>query len=127
MMDIHQEQITSSMELPEDLPPVLADGIQIQQVLLNLIRNAVEAMHKVAPDGRKLTVTGSASSARLIEVAIADSGSGCPPEAFDKMYDAFFTTKRTGLGMGLSMSRGGLKWSTWGRVKLYHFAVCSCT
>jgi two-component system sensor kinase FixL len=117
-MDIRQNQIDFHLEVPEDLPPVPADRIQVQQVLLNLMRNAIEAMARPGAADRRLTVRASPPANGMVEVAVSDSGPGCPPEALATMFDAFFTTKDSGLGMGLSISKtiveahGGRLWAT---------------
>jgi two-component system sensor kinase FixL len=82
---------------------VLADRVQVQQVLLNLIRNAVDAM-ETSPK-RDLTVTTVAQNADLIRVSVADSGPGIDPEVADQLFQPFITTKRLGMGVGLSISR----------------------
>ncbi len=82
---------------------VLADRVQVQQVLLNLIRNAVDAM-ETSPK-RDLTVTTVAQDADMIRVSVADSGPGIDPEVADQLFQPFITTKRLGMGVGLSISR----------------------
>lgn len=105
MMDIRQEQIALRLDVPDDLPKVLVDAVQIQQVLLNLIRNAVEALRRNESDERELTVTASAGSDGFCQVTVGDTGPGCPPEEIARICDAFYTTKDKGIGMGLSISR----------------------
>ena len=92
------------------LPPVLVDRIQIQQVLLNLIRNALEAMQQEvagdkAPHRRELTVTAAATGRELVEVAVADTGPGLAPEIEGRLFGPFVSTKPGGMGMGLSICR----------------------
>ncbi len=82
---------------------VIVDKVQIQQVLLNLLRNALESMHNASR--RELTVTTVAASDGLIEVRVADTGSGIAPEAIEKLFQPFFTTKKQGMGVGLSICR----------------------
>jgi signal transduction histidine kinase len=116
-MDIRQNQIDFSLDIPEALPAVLVDRIQVQQVVLNLMRNAIEAMEKTDPASRRLTVRASPPDNGMIEVAVVDSGTACPPEALTRVFDAFYTTKDAGIGMGLSISRsiveahGGELWA----------------
>ena len=116
-MDIRQEQIDFHLDVPDNLS-VLVDGIQTQQVLLNLIRNAVEAMQQVDAQWRSLVVATGPAEDGLIEVTVSDTGPGCPPETLSKMFDAFFSTKEAGIGMGLSISssiveaHGGILWAT---------------
>ena len=116
-MDIRHETILFRLEIPESLPPVSADRVQIQQVLLNLMRNAIEAMGAVDADARELVVSASQMEDTIV-VAVSDSGPPCPPTDLARLFDAFYTTKTAGLGMGLSISRsivqahGGRIWAT---------------
>jgi two-component system sensor kinase FixL len=82
---------------------VLADKVQVQQVLLNLIRNAVEAMHDTQK--RELSITTHPAEAGMIEVRVADTGPGIAPEVMEKLFQPFVTTKAQGMGVGLSISR----------------------
>ena len=117
IMDIRHDQIEFRMDFPPELPTVPADRIQIQQVLLNLMRNAIEAMANPPVDNRRLAVSGAVAADGMIEVAVSDTGPACPPEQISKVFDAFFTTKESGIGMGLSISRsiveahGGRLWA----------------
>ena len=117
-MDIRQEQIELRTELPEGLSPVLADRIQIQQVLLNLMHNAVDAMSAGPPDGRMLSVSARFGNAPgRLEIAISDTGPGCPQGQIDRLFEPFYSTKESGIGMGLAISRsivqahGGRLWA----------------
>jgi len=100
----------------DTVPPVLVDRIQIQQVLLNLMRNAIEAMRDTPPEDRRLNVDAHCNGEQMLEVTVADSGPGCPPQHARQIFDAFYTTKKSGMGMGLSISRtiveshGGRLW-----------------
>jgi two-component system sensor kinase FixL len=93
-----------TLDLDPGLPPVLVDGVQIQQVVLNLVRNAIEAMETV--ERRELTITTRLTAAEsMSEVTVADSGQGIAPEIADRLFQPFVTTKETGMGLGLSISR----------------------
>jgi two-component system, LuxR family, sensor kinase FixL len=81
----------------------LADKVQIQQVLVNLIRNAIEAMAEVSR--RELTVSTSGPSGGMVQISVADTGSGIPPDIAERLFQPFFTTKAQGMGVGLSISR----------------------
>jgi two-component system sensor histidine kinase TtrS len=98
------------------LPPVRADRIQIEQVILNLVRNGMEAMSDVEADRRVLTIETSNSGGDSVTVVVRDVGRGLSPETAERAFDAFFSTKPNGMGMGLSISRsiieahGGRLW-----------------
>jgi signal transduction histidine kinase len=99
-------EVTLDLELSQELPTVPADTIQIQQVLLNLMRNAIEAMEAVEPQTRRLTIRTSTSPDNdCIEVAVRDSGEGFACDDAETLFEAFFTTKPNGLGIGLSLCR----------------------
>jgi two-component system sensor kinase FixL len=88
------------------LPQVLADHVQIGQVLVNLIRNAEDAMHGVERRRRQLTIqTARSADASSVTIAVTDNGCGVSPEHLPKLFDAFFTTKPDGLGVGLALCR----------------------
>jgi two-component system sensor kinase FixL len=82
---------------------VMVDKVQIQQVLLNLMRNAIEAMEGLPT--RELTVSALATDADIVTINVADTGSGIAPEIADQLFQPFITTKRTGMGVGLSICR----------------------
>jgi two-component system sensor kinase FixL len=82
---------------------VLADKVQIQQVLLNLIRNAVEAMEK--SQKRELVISTTMDNEDMVAISVSDTGTGIAPEAASQLFQPFFTTKRQGMGVGLSISR----------------------
>jgi PAS domain S-box-containing protein len=103
--------------LTEGLPHVDADSVQVQQVVLNLILNAVEAMGSIGEGARELSITTKQHDAGGILVAVRDSGPGIDPEHLDRVFEAFYTTKSSGVGMGLSICRsiidahGGRLWA----------------
>jgi PAS domain S-box-containing protein len=90
------------------LPPVRGDRVQLQQVLLNLLLNAMDAMADAASDGRRITVGIQAAGAQ-VEVAVSDTGPGIPADTLARIFEPFFTTKPSGLGMGLAISRSILE------------------
>jgi signal transduction histidine kinase/ligand-binding sensor domain-containing protein len=92
-------------ELAPDLPAVEGDRVQIQQVLLNLIMNAIEAMASVDGGQRELLIQSGHAEPGWVAVEVRDTGAGLPPDGIEALFDAFYTTKPTGLGMGLSISR----------------------
>lgn len=100
-----QNGIEVVLRLAPDLPPVLADRVQIEQVLLNLMRNGMEAILSHAAATRTLTIEGRRASAQAIEITVADSGPGVPEELAGQLFEPFVTTKPLGMGLGLSISR----------------------
>jgi PAS domain S-box-containing protein len=113
---LHDAQL--HLELAPELPAVHADGIQIQQVVLNLIRNAVDAMEDTAPPERRVLVSTGLHEGDTVLVAVSDQGCGTLEDQRDLLFQPFFTTKQTGLGVGLSISKsivtahGGRMWFT---------------
>ena len=103
LVGARQRGVRTSLELNQ-VPPVLVDHIQIQQVVLNLVRNAVEAMEE--SERRELTIgTRAILEQGLAEIMIADTGPGIAPELADRLFQPFVTTKTTGMGLGLSICR----------------------
>jgi signal transduction histidine kinase len=93
------------VELSERLPLVTADRVQLQQVLLNLIVNAVEAMASLSDGARVLTVKSETSQLDGVLVSVEDSGIGIGADDRERVFEAFFTTKSSGTGMGLAICR----------------------
>lgn len=92
-------------DLAGDLPPVRGDRVQLQQVVLNLIMNGIEAMSAVQDRPRELAIRTQTGEARQVRVTVQDSGVGLDPQALEQVFEAFYTTKPGGMGMGLSISR----------------------
>ena len=117
--ELIKNQILLRTELADDLPPVGGDRVQLQQVLLNLLLNANDAMRAEGWQPRELLIRSQASKPNQVEVAVRDSGRGLDPQDYEQIFDAFFTTKSRdgGLGLGLSISRtiieahGGRLWA----------------
>ena len=95
--------VVVNTSLAEGLPHLLADRVQMQQVILNLIRNASEAMRSTAAGERILWLRSAAADAGECIVTVEDSGPGIVPEKLERIFEPFFTTKETGMGMGLSI------------------------
>ena len=116
--EVRRNRVLLKTDLAADLPPVLADRIQLQQVLLNLLLNGMEAMRAVTDRSRELIVRSQRDGSDAIHVAVHDCGAGIEPQHLDRIFTAFFTTKPEGLGMGLPISRsiieahGGRLWAT---------------
>ncbi|MGA3068554.1 MAG: PAS domain S-box protein, partial [Tepidisphaeraceae bacterium] len=97
--------VKPQFQFSRDLPPVEIDSVQIQQVLINLIQNALDAMEGLKKDQRKLIVKTDCAAAGNVRVCVVDAGSGVPREVSTKIFDSFFTTKQHGLGLGLPICR----------------------
>jgi signal transduction histidine kinase len=91
--------------LAEDLPPIEGDPVQIQQVLVNLVSNAFDAMRQTPPSRRRVEISTKANGNNDVQLTVRDHGAGISPEAHERLFDRFFTTKQKGLGMGLAIVR----------------------
>jgi signal transduction histidine kinase len=125
-----QYKILVLTEFAADLPQVMGDRLQLQQVLMNLLINSIEAMKSV--DGtRELSIKSQRADNEQLRVSVSDTGVGLPPQQADQIFDAFYTTKPHGTGMGLSISRsiieshGGRLWAAGrpGRGSTFQFTV----
>jgi signal transduction histidine kinase len=109
--------IALEVNLDPDIPTVPADRVLIQQVLLNLILNAIDAMGSVSDRPPKLHLSTRRNTDGMVEITVCDAGIGLPPDRIEKVFDTFFTTKANGLGMGLAICRsiieqhGGRLWA----------------
>lgn len=97
--------VAIGVEIPPDLPPVYADRIMIEQVVLNLVKNGIEAMAETEPGRRRLVLSARAEDGRAVELAVADRGQGFSPEQAGRLFAPFYTTKPQGMGMGLNICR----------------------
>jgi PAS domain S-box-containing protein len=115
--EVVQHSVRLRVELANDLPKVPGDRIQLQQVLLNLIVNAVEAMLTIEDRERALQIRSGSFNGNGVRIAVSDNGPGIPPQTVHHVFDAFSTTKPAGMGMGLAISRsiidahGGRLWA----------------
>jgi PAS domain S-box-containing protein len=116
--ELESHQVSLQNRMHDSLPQVMADRIQLQQVLLNLIMNAIDAMGSVIDRERVLTIKAEVCDDDQVLITLEDSGSGIDPKHMDRIFDAFFTTKAHGTGMGLSICRsiieshGGRLWAS---------------
>jgi len=116
--DLVARGVKVSMRLRDGLPPVSADRVQLQQVLLNLILNGCDAMTAVADGAKELTVTSDRDGDGRVEVRVRDRGTGIPIDDVERIFEPFVTSKQKGLGLGLAISRsiatahGGRLWAT---------------
>lgn len=102
--EIKRHQANVTLQLSDDLPKIVANAVQLEQVVLNFIRNGMDAMENVDPEDRELIITTEKNGDK-IKLSVTDHGSGILPEAEPKLFDAFYTTKPEGMGIGLSISR----------------------
>jgi PAS domain S-box-containing protein len=103
--ELQSHHIAVRNTLDETIPVVLADRVQLQQVILNLIKNAVEAMSDVEPNSRRLHIKTELDESQNIVATVQDSGPGIDPQNIKRIFDRFFTTKSQGMGMGLAICR----------------------
>jgi two-component system sensor kinase FixL len=103
--DAMRQDVEIAIRIEAGLPAVLADRIQIEQVLLNLLRNAMDAMEEINTGRRSIVIEARRNSRHAVEIAVLDSGPGISEEVADTIFDPFVTTKPLGMGMGLSISR----------------------
>ena len=116
--EARRKDVSPKQELASDLPPVLGDRVQLQQVILNLIINGFEAIANVSDGARELSISSGRDESDNLIVAVRDSGAGLDQADSERVFDAFFTTKPDGMGMGLAICRtiieshGGRLWAT---------------
>jgi PAS domain S-box-containing protein len=116
--EVRTKRVALCTDLAPRLPPVLGDRVQLQQVVLNLIMNGIEAMSSVQDRPRELVIRTQEGEDDQVVVIVQDSGTGLDPKTREQIFDAFYTTKGEGMGMGLSISRsivqdhGGRLWAT---------------
>jgi signal transduction histidine kinase len=124
----HRNSISIRTELDPRLPRTTADRVQLQQVLMNLMLNSIEAMRET---GGELTIASTSIEHGQLLIAVSDCGGGLPVDEAERIFDAFFTTKPQGTGMGLSISRriieshGGRLWASpnAGRGAIFQFTL----
>lgn len=116
--ELTSHQVSLRMELAPALPMILGDRVQLQQVIINLVMNGIEAMQSVADRPRELMIRSRQDDTQQVLVSVTDCGVGIAAENADRLFNAFFTTKASGMGMGLSICRsiieahGGRLWAT---------------
>lgn len=128
---IREQEVTLQLELADLLPPIEGDSSQLQQVLVHLIQNSLEAMHDIAADRRTLIITTRQATGDAVEVAVSDNGPGFATEILEQLFLPFVTNKPYGIGLGLSISKsiieahGGQLWITSnpGEGGTFHFTL----
>ena len=105
MSDLQRHRVILQLELADDLPIITGDRIQLQQVILNLLRNASDAMADVHERPRLLLIKTEREDGNRVRVTVRDAGIGVPSQGLDALFDAFYTTKSGGMGIGLFVSR----------------------
>jgi len=116
--EVHRHGVVVATQLAADVPRILGDRIQVQQVLLNLVMNAIEALRGVSTEARRLWVSSERGTAPEVVIMVRDSGPGLEQESRERLFEVFYTTKPQGQGLGLAISRriieahGGRLWAT---------------
>jgi C4-dicarboxylate-specific signal transduction histidine kinase len=116
-VDAAMRQVKLHVDVQADLPRAMGDRVHLQQVLLNLIINAMDALDGASLENRRISVTARGDGAQIVEIAVSDTGPGIPADTLARIFEPFFTTKPTGMGMGLAISRtivethGGELWA----------------
>ena len=118
LSDLQRWRVIVLQELADNLPLVVADRVQVQQVIMNLVRNASDAMSNVDDRPRELLIRTEREEGDRVQLSVKDAGVGFEPQAADRLFEAFYTTKNEGMGIGLSISRSiieaheGRLWAT---------------
>jgi signal transduction histidine kinase len=107
--ELRKREVSVQTELANSIPTILGDRVQLQQVILNLILNSMEAMTPVKDRPRILSIKSQLQRTNDVEVSFYDTGVGLDPTSVERVFDAFFTTKSNGTGMGLSICRSILE------------------
>jgi PAS domain S-box-containing protein len=105
LSDLQRSRVALQSQLADDLPTITGDRIQLQQVILNLLRNACDAMAGVEDRPRQLLIRTERENGDRVRVSVRDAGVGVDPQTMNKLFDSFYTTKSDGMGVGLSVSR----------------------
>jgi C4-dicarboxylate-specific signal transduction histidine kinase len=115
--EVQRNRVALETQLSDDMPLVFADRIQLQQVMLNLMMNAIEAMTQVSGP-RELLISSAVDDSKGVVVVVRDSGPGLDSKSLERLFEPFYTTKPQGMGMGLAICRsiieahGGRLWAT---------------
>jgi signal transduction histidine kinase len=105
LSELQRSRVILRSEFADDIPPVTGDRVQLQQVVLNLLKNASDAMRSVDDRPRHLQIKTERDPDDQVRITVQDAGVGLDPQAMDRLFQAFYTTKNDGMGIGLSVSR----------------------
>jgi signal transduction histidine kinase len=105
LSDLQRNRVVLQSQLADDLPPVTGDRVQLQHVILNLLRNASDAMVAIHDRPRQLVIETEREDGERVRLTVRDAGIGVDRESVDKLFDPFYTTKSGGMGIGLAISR----------------------
>jgi signal transduction histidine kinase len=103
--ELRRSRVILQSELADDLPPVNGDRVQLQQVIINLVRNAMDAMREVEDRPRQLLIQTEMDGSENVRLIVQDSGIGFAPDTADRLFESFYSTKNDGMGIGLAISR----------------------
>jgi signal transduction histidine kinase len=118
LSNLQRNRVILHQELDDKLPPITGDRVQLQQVILNLLRNASDAMSTIDDRPRELLIKTEPEEDDSVRLTVQDTGVGFDPKTMDRLFEAFHTTKNDGMGIGLSVSRSiveshqGRLWAT---------------
>lgn len=103
--EMRRNRVVLQMDLAEDLPPVNGDRVQLQQVIINLLRNAIDAMREIEDRPRQMVIETEKDGGGNVRLAVQDAGIGFAPDTADRLFESFYSTKNDGMGIGLAISR----------------------
>jgi signal transduction histidine kinase len=131
--EARRHRVVVDSHLAPNLPAVIGDRIYLQQVVLNLVLNGLEAAAAAPADRRRVAVRTTCAGTGEVLIVVADTGPGIPPEVLPRLFESFFTTKHGGMGLGLSIARslveahGGRIWAVNGGGAAFHVALPAAT
>jgi signal transduction histidine kinase len=103
--DCRRRLISLDCDIADNLPQVCGEKVRIEQVLLNLLLNAMDSLQHVGPDNRHIRMAVALADDGMVDISVSDSGPGIPPDLMERIFENFFSTKSDGMGLGLALSR----------------------
>jgi signal transduction histidine kinase len=103
--DVQRRGVVIGRDYALNLPVISGDRVQLEQLLLNLMLNAMDALKEIAPAQRRITLRSARRDPGAVEIGVEDNGHGIAPEKIERLFDSFYTTKENGMGLGLSLVR----------------------